>query len=299
MFGKKLGAPKPDKAIKELARRGPYKVDRGDLAIVGMSGFVFAPREGKRLPAVALAHDWRASSTRYRDLMFHLASWGIVVAVPDGETGVFASDVELATELRTAVTVLQTIPLGDGTVSVDPDRVGLAGHGFGAAAALRAASETVLHGRPPVDARALAAVFPAPTTSDLLPMAATVKVPSLVLAATGHVDSMTGNARAVADELAGDVVFRTVTGADNRGLLEKRGVKSLLGVSGADRDTHTAVRAQLTGFLLHTLGGDDRYADFADPKVTMGDSVSTPTEDIEPAELDHFSQLLGAKPPSK
>jgi dienelactone hydrolase len=297
--GKKKAAPPPDKLMTELARRGPHKVDRGDLGIVGMSGQIFAPRTGRKLPAVAFAHDWLAASSRYRDLAFHLASWGIVVAAPDSETGVFASDVELATDLRAAVTVLQSVQLGDGSVTVDPDRVAVAGHGFGAAAAIRAASDTVLLGRPPVRLRGLAAVFPSPTTSDLLPTASTVTASSLVLAAGGQLDSMTSNALAVADALGGDVVLRTIPGANNRGLVERRSLKSFIGVNGADKATHRPVRAQLAGYLLHTLTGDDRYAAFSDPEATTGDAIATPVADTEPAELDHISQLLGAKPPRK
>nr|WP_221247240.1 alpha/beta hydrolase [Gordonia humi] len=283
--------------MTELARRGPHKVDRGDLGIVGMSGQIFAPRDGRRLPAVAFAHDWLAGSPRYRDLVFHLASWGIVVAVPDGQTGVFASDVDLATDLRAAVTVLQSVQLGDGTVSVDPKQVGVAGHGFGAAAAVRAASKSTLLGRPPIELRALAAVFPSPTTADLLPAAATVSAPSLVLSAPGELDSMTGNALVLAAELGGDVVLRTVDDADDRGLLEKFGPKALLGINGADKATHKAVRAQLTGYLLHALTGDERYAAFADPESTMADAIATSVDDADPAALDHLSLLLGAKPP--
>ena len=299
MFGKKVVAPPPDKLMKELARRGPEKVDKGDLGIVGMSGQVFAPRTGRKLPGVAFGHDWLAGSPRYRDLAFHLASWGIVVAVPDGQNGVFASDVDLGTELRAAVTVLQSVRLGDGTISVDPDRVGIAGHGFGAAAAIRAASDRVLLGRPGVRVRSLATVFPAPTTSDLLPTAATVTVPSLVLAAGGHLDSMTSNALPVARELAGDVVLRTIASADNRGLIERPSLKSLLGRNGADQDTHSVVRAQLTGYFLHTLTGDERYAAFSDPAATMGDAIANVLGETETPELDHVSQLLGAKAPRR
>ncbi len=299
MAGKKKAAPPPDKLMTELARRGPHKVDRGDLGIVGMSGQIFVPRTGRKLPAVAFAHDWVAAGARYRDLAFHLASWGIVVAVPDGQTGVFASDIELATDLRAAVTVLQSVQLGDGSVTVDPDRIAVAGHGFGSAAAIRAASDTVLLGRPPIRPRALAAVFPSPTTSDLLPAASTVTAQALVLAAGGHLDSMTGNALPVAENLGGDVVFRTIAGADNRGLLERRSLKSFIGINGADKATHRPVRAQLAGYLLHTLTGDDTYAAFADPETSMGDAIATSVDDADRPELDHLSQLLGAKPPRK
>lgn len=299
MFGNnKVVAPPPDKLMKELARRGPNKVDRGDLGIVGMSGQIFAPRTGSDLPAVAFAHGWLVGSARYRDLLFHLASWGIVAAAPDGSRGPFPSDISLGTDLRAAATVAGSVQLGTGRVRVDPNRIGLAGHGFGAAAAVRAASDAVLLGRPPMNVKALATVFPAPTTADLPAAAATVRVPSLVLAGSGHLASMTGNALDLAENVAGDVVLRTLPGADAGDLVETPSVKALIGINGADRAVHKAVRAQLTGFFLHRLTGDEKYAAFSDPELTMGDALAVDLESADRPELDTVSQLLGAKPRS-
>ncbi|ALG84165.1 alpha/beta hydrolase [Gordonia phthalatica] len=299
MFGnKKVVAPPPDKLMTELARRGPNKVDRGDLGIVGMSGQLFAPRTGRDLPAIAFGHGWLVGSARYRDLLFHLASWGIVVAAPDGSRGLFPSDIELGTDLRAAATVVSSVRLGTGAITVDPARIGIAGHGFGAAAAVRAASDAILLGRPPIRVKALASVFPAPTTADLTAAASTVTVPSLVLAGSAHLSSMTGNALDVAENLAGDVAFRTLAGTDARDLIETPSVKSLIGVNGADRSVHKAVRAQLTGFFLHQLTGDEKYAAFSDPDVTMGDALAVDLPNEERPELDHVSQLLGSKPRS-
>lgn len=298
--GKKKVAPLPaDKAMKELARRGPHKVDRGDLGIVGMSGQIFAPRSGKDLPAVAFGHGWLVGSAQYRDLLFHLASWGIVVAAPDGSRGPFPSDIDLGTDLRAAATVVSSVQLGDGSVTVDPERIGLAGHGFGAAAAVRAASEEVLLGRPPVRVAALAAVFPAPTTADLPAATSTVTAPSLIVAGSSHVSSMTGNALDIAQNLSGDVVLRTVAGASDKDLIEVPSLKSLIGGNGADKAVHKLVRAQLTGFFLHQLTGDEQYAGFSDPEVTMGDALAVDLETVEPDELDHLSALLGSKPRSR
>ena len=61
-----------------LARRGPHRVLRGDLGFVGVRGQIFTPEKGTGLPLVAFAHAWMADSGRYRDLLFHLASHGIV-----------------------------------------------------------------------------------------------------------------------------------------------------------------------------------------------------------------------------
>ena len=38
---------------------------------------------------------------------------------------------------------------------------------------------------------------------------------------------------------------------------------------GADRSTQKAVRALLTGYLLHTLTGDKTYRDFAAPDIDL------------------------------
>lgn len=283
--------------MKQLARRGPHKVDRGDLGIVGLSGQVFAPRTGKDLPALAFGHAWLRGSSAYRDLMFHLASWGIVVAAPDSEQGPLASDIELGTDLRAALTVVQSVQLGTaGAITVNPERVGLAGHGFGAAAAVRAASVEALLGRPQIPVKALVTLFPAPTTSSLLPAAQTVTAPTLIVAGADEIDSMTGNALALAHGLGGDVVLRTMVDADARGILENPTLKSLIGFNGAERKIHAAVRAQVTGYALHQLTGDRTYAAFADPAASMADLAAVDPATQRPADVDHFSQLLGVAP---
>lgn len=286
----------PNKLMKELARRGPHKVQKGDLGIVGLPGQVFAPAEGKNLPAVAFGHGWMRGSSLYRDLMFHVASWGIVVAAPDSERGPLASDIELATDLRAALTVCTSVQLGTGTVSVDPDRIALAGHGFGAAAAVRAASGRLLLGRPQIPVRALVPLFPAPTTADLPDDAAGVGASSLIIAAADDVDSMTGNAVVLAQALGGDVVLRTLPGADANDILERPTLKSVIGFTGAERKIHAAVRAQLTGFLLATLTDDAAYADFADPEVSMDPTLAVEVATARRADADHVSQLLGIAP---
>lgn len=293
---KAVATTPPDKLMKQLARRGPHKVEKGDLGIVGLPGRVFAPTEGKGLPAVAFGHGWMRGSSFYRDLMFHLASWGIVVAAPDSERGPLASDIELATDLRASLTVCTSVQLGTGAVSVDPDRLGLVGHGFGAAAAVRAASGRLLLGRPQVPVRALVPLFPAPTTADLPVDAAGVSAASLIIAATDEVDSMTGNAVVLARALGGAVVLRTLPGAHAQDLLERPTLKSVIGFSGAERKIHAAVRAQLTGFLLATLTGDAAYADFRDSEVSMAPTVAVEVASTRRADADHFSQLLGIAP---
>lgn len=298
MFGKKKGPSQPPAALMtQLARRGRHRVLRGDLGFVGIPGQVFTPESGTRLPAVAFGHAWLADSARYRDLLFHLASWGLVVAVPDAQRGPFASDAALAADLRATLLAVANVPLGFDGLSVNRDRLGLVGHGFGASAAVLAASSETLLGQRPPKVRSVAAVFPAPTTSILLPAAASVTVPSTVIAAGNDVDTYTANALPLARALGGDVTLRTIPGGSDRGLLEKRGLAALVGFNGADRKTHSQVRALLTGFLLNTLADDPEYQAFADPEAILGDVANLDPAEPESDERDRFSKLVGAKAP--
>ncbi|MBD0020441.1 alpha/beta hydrolase [Gordonia pseudamarae] len=308
MFGK---AKKPSESPKELmarlAIRGPYRVLRGDLGIVGMPGQVFAPssqtwlpartRDSDRWPAIAFGHSWLADSGRYRDLLYHLASWGIVVAAPDAERGVLASDTALAAALRSALDVVSHVPLGFGAVKVDAERVGYAGDGLGASAAVLAASTAILHGQAPRPVRSVAAVFPAPTTATLLPAAETVTAQGLVIGGS-ILDGVHANPLPLAAAYGGDVVLRTLAGGASAALVEKFGPGRLLGFNGADRKVHSQVRALLAGYLLHSLTGDLEYQAFSDPEVVLG-AFTTLDLDDTPDLLDPISTLLGATPPKK
>lgn len=287
------------KLIKGLARRGPHEVLSGGLEIVGVNGRVYAPAAGDGLPAIAFGHGWMADIARYRDLLYHLASWGIVVAAPNGQKGLLPSDTGLAAQLRSTLSVISHAPLGDGSVTVDPTRVGYAGHGFGASAAVLAASSDVVHGQPPIEVAGVAAVFPAPTTATLLPAAASVTAAGLILAAGRELDTFDANARPLARAYGGDVVLRTLPSATSKGLLERRSLKSFIGVNGADKTTHSQVRALLTGFLLYTVGGDETYAGFADAQAVIGKIAVNDPEQVPEDELDPISRLLGVKPRGK
>lgn len=301
MFGKKKRGPSqaPDALCKQLSRRGPHRVLRGDLGFVGIPGQVFTPESGTRLPAVAFGHAWLADSGRYRDLFFHLASWGIVVAAPDAQRMPLASDVALAADLRATLLAVANVPLGFAGLTVSRDRLGLAGHGFGAAAAVLAAGDETLLGQRPPQIRALAAVFPAPTTATLLPAAHSVEVPATVIGAADDLDSFDANALPLARALGGDVTLRTIDGADGRRLLQKRSLKSLIGINGADRHVHAQVRAVLTGFFLHTLTGDVEYEAFADPHAVLGKLGNVDPGEPDTDLRDHVSKLLGAAQPKR
>jgi dienelactone hydrolase len=302
VFGnKKKPAPPPaDELMTILARRGPHTVLRGDLGFIGVPGQLFTPETGSGLPVVAFAHAWMADLGRYRDLFFHLASHGLVVAAPDIERGPAPSDAVLAAGLRTALSALPAVRLGLGeSITVDPRRGGLAGHGFGAGAAVLAAGPAVLGATEPVSVGAVAAVFPAPSTDAAFTTATAVSAPAMVIAADRALDTVDANPLPLARELGGPVTLRAVPGATDRGLLQRHTLASLIGINGADRATHSAVRALLTGFFLATVGLDDRYGAFTDEDAVLGSVLN-----IDPAEPDeddrtHVEKLLGGPPAAK
>ncbi|MBO0841167.1 MAG: alpha/beta hydrolase, partial [Sciscionella sp.] len=131
-------------SAKELLGRlslpGPHDVLRGDLALVGLPGVVCTPRHGLGLPAVAFGHGYLQPAQRYHWLLWHLASWGIVAAAPDTQRGPLPSHRLYAADLRTTLEICTKVRLGDGEISVDPARLGVAGHGMGGSAAVLAAS---------------------------------------------------------------------------------------------------------------------------------------------------------------
>lgn len=244
-----------------LTRRGPHKTLRGDLGFAGLRGVVHTPAAGFRLPGVAFGHDWLTGAEHYTATCEHLASWGIVVAVPDTERGLAPSVLNLAADLGTALEVIRNVRLGSGEISVDPDLLAVAGHGFGGAAAVFAAA-----GRPAL--KAAAAIFPAVTKPSAQTAAAGCTVSGLVLATPDDATSLRTDALEVAAAWSG-AVLHVVDKAKAGGLAEKRRLTRLVGLPGSSNRTQKAVRALLTGFLLFHLTGDKKYRDFADPAARL------------------------------
>jgi dienelactone hydrolase len=267
------------KLFAALTRRGPHRVLRGDLAFAGLPGIVYTPESGLNLAGVAFGHDWLTVADRYEGTLEHLASWGIVAAAPNTETGVAPSVLNLAFDLGTTLDIVAGVRLGPGKISVHPTKLGVVGHGFGGSAAVFAAAGM------PVKPKAVAAVFPTVTKPRTEEPAASLSVPGLVLSGPG--DPMTLRSNAV--ELARvwrNATFRTVDNAKPGGLIEGRRLARVVGLPGADRSTQKVVRALLTGYLLHTLTGDKAYADFADaeidlPKAPVVDPFSDDPVDLE------------------
>ena len=128
--------------VSNLSKRGPHRVLVGDLSYVGLPGVVYTPAKGKGVPGIAFGHDWRAPVEDYHATLRHLASWGIAVAAPNTETGFVPDHRGLANDLESALQILGGVRLGEGEVTVSPAKLGLAGHGMGAGAAVLAATSS-------------------------------------------------------------------------------------------------------------------------------------------------------------
>lgn len=266
------------KLFNALTRRGPYRVLRGDLAFAGLPGVVYTPESGMNLPGVAFAHDWLAGADRYTGTLEHLASWGIVAAAPDTETGMAPSALNLAVDLGSTLDIIAGVRLGPGQISVHPTKLGLVGHGFGGSAAVFAAAGM------PDRIKAVAALFPTVTKPPAEAPAAELRVPGLVLTAPGDPTTLRSNAVELS-RVWQDATLRAVSNAKAGGLIEGRRLSRIVGLPGADRATQKTVRALLTGYLLNVLAGDKAYRDFADPEAVLP-HTETPDPDEDPVQLE-------------
>ncbi|RJO72154.1 alpha/beta hydrolase [Nocardia panacis] len=248
--------------LSTLTSRGPHRVLRGNLGIAGQPGVVFTPESGSDLPAVAFGHGWLTGAANYRGLLEHLASWGIVTAAPDTERGPIPSHLNLATDLLTTLDICTGVRLGDGTISIHPHRLALAGHGMGAGAAVIAAAQ-----RPTV--AAVAALYPSPTAPSAENIGPEITAPALILAGATDLEATNSNALPLAAGWAGESVLRTIDGASHNGIIEGRRALAALGAGRYEARTARTTRGVLTGYLLHKLLGDKTYAPFADAEAVI------------------------------
>ena len=266
------------KLFASLTRRGPHRVLRGDLAFAGLAGVVYTPESGKNLPGVAFGHDWLAGADRYEGTLEHLASWGIVAAAPNTETGIAPSVLNLAFDLGTTLDIIAGVRLGTGKISVHPTKLGVVGHGFGGSAAVFTAAGLA------DKVKAAAALFPSVSQPPAEEPAAGLRVPGLILAAPDHTSSIKSNVTAL-NVAWKSATLRTVAKAEAGGLVEGIRLTRVVGLPGADRRTQKTTRALLTGFLLHTLAGDKAYKEFSDPEATLPRTVA-PDPDAPPVSLE-------------
>jgi dienelactone hydrolase len=253
---------KTKKLFASLTRRGPHRVLRGDLAFAGLSGSVFTPEKGLNLPAIAFGHDWLAAADRYHGLLEHLASWGIVAAAPNTERSVAPSVLNMAFDLGATLDIVSGVRLGTGKISVHPRKLGVVGHGFGGSAAVFTAAGM------PDRMRAVVALFPSVTSPPTIEPARNLRVPGLILADPGDPMSLRSNATELA-RVWPDSTLRAAKNVKAGGLIEGRRIARVVGLPGADKETHEIVRALLTGYLLNQLNGDKTYLEFSDPKVAL------------------------------
>jgi dienelactone hydrolase len=239
--------------VEELSHRGPHRVLRGDLALVGLPGVVYTPTAGLGLPAVAFGHGWLQPPTRYRGLLRHLASWGIVVAAPSTQLGPLASHRLFAADLRTALDVCVGVRLGDGSISVDPAKLGLAGHSVGGGCAVLAAADDSR-------IRAVATMAATQTRPFSTDAAGRCAMPGLhVAAGRDLVAPIGGNAGLIAGNWAGQARLRTVTKATHLGFTEGRHWSNMLLPGKSDATAQRVTRILLTAFFLVHLTGDTKY----------------------------------------
>nr|WP_085995623.1 dienelactone hydrolase family protein [Nocardia transvalensis] len=255
---------------------------RGNLGIAGQPGVVFTPEKGLNLPAVVFGHGWLAGVGNYRKLLEHLASWGFVAAGPDTERGPIPSHLNLATDLVTTLDICTGVRLGNGAVSVHPDKLALAGHGMGAGAAVIAAAQ-----RP---VAAVAALYPAPTAPSAESLAPDIESPALILAGD-DIDSVGSNAIPLAAAWGGPMILRAVDKATHNGIVEGRRALAALGAAKYETKTDRTTRGLLVGYLTYQLLGDKTYKPFADPEAALPHTRVVDPEAVDEEEPEKPSKL--------
>ena len=228
---------------------------------------VYTPESGMNLAAVAFGHDWLAGADRYHGTLEHLASWGIVAAAPNTELGIAPSVLNLAFDLGTTLDIVSGVRLGPGKISVHPTKLGVVGHGFGGSAAVFTAAGLG------DKLKTAVALFPTVTAPPAEEPARGLRVPGLIVSAPGDPLSIKSNATELAAAWRG-ATLRTLAKAEPGGLVEGFRLTRVVGLPGADRRTQKAVRALVTGYLLHVLTGDKTYRDFGDPEAALPHTVA-------------------------
>ncbi|MDO4686201.1 MAG: dienelactone hydrolase family protein [Corynebacterium sp.] len=248
------------KQLPKLSKRGPNRVLVGDLEFAGLPGKIYAPAEGGGLPALAFGHEWITDISRYHNTLKHLASWGFVVAAPNTEQGLSPNHRGLATDLESAIQIAAGVKLGNGKITVSPGKLGFVGHGMGGSCAVLAAA-----GRS--NTRAVVAIYPAVTSPSAESAAKNVEAPGLILDAGKESVFRSGNPLALARSWKGPVAYRKVTRASSNGFSESIMLKTIMGLGWPEFSAQETARGLMTGFLLHRVAGDKKYAAFSAPEV--------------------------------
>ena len=239
--------------LTELSRPGPAGVKRGDLAVTGTPGIIFAPRSGHQLPVLAFGHGWLQPPSRYIELFRHLASWGIVVVAPATHRGPFASHRLFAADLIAALEVCSTVHLGDGELDIAADRAAVGGHSLGGGCAVLAAASNSR-------VRAVITLAATETSPSAIAAAQHCTMPSLHLAAVDdEVAPVSDNAEPIAHAWAGPSQLRMLDRTDHLGFTDGRHWSELFLHGKGNSKTQQITKALLTAFLLRTLCNNYRY----------------------------------------
>lgn len=226
-----------------------------------MPGVVFTPDSGLGLPAVAFGPGWLQPTSRYEELLRHLASWGVVAAAPATQRGAVPSHRQFAADLRTALDLCIRVRLGEGQLSIDADRLGMVGHGMGGGAAVLAAVD---------DERCQAVVTLAlaqtlPSAAQAAPRAT---MPGMhLVGGRDRVAPAIGHAEPVAKAWAGPVQLRTLPKASHLGFLLGRHWSDLLIDGRPEHGTRRLGRALVTAFLLRHLTGATEHDELLNTDV--------------------------------
>ncbi|WP_308252458.1 dienelactone hydrolase family protein [Pseudonocardia sp. KRD291] len=261
-------------ALGVLSRPGPHEVRIGDLGLVGLPGTIYTPVEGLGLPAVVLGHDWLQPTSRYVELLRHLATWGFVAAAPNTQRGPLPSTTRFSTDLLTTLDVVCGVRLGDGRISVDARHTALMGHGIGAGAAMLAAARRERLG-------AVVTLAPSKIAPSNIDAAKVITAPTLHLAAeTDSWAPAAGHAEPIAAaglEAGRPVQLRTLDDAGHLGFCAGRHWSSILFQNKAQPKTRKITRALVTAFLMQHLLDESRAS-----VLTQGDVPGAPLVDPTP-----------------
>ena len=262
------------KHLANLSKRGPHRVLVGDLDYAGLPGKIYAPAEGSSLPAVAFGHDWRVPLKHYRQTLRHLASWGIVAVAPETETGLWPDHRAFASDLETSLQIAAGVKLGQGNITVSPNKLAVIGHGMGGGTAVLAALENE-------KVRCVGALYPAQTSPSSQEAAKYIDKPGLIIGPEKSDIFSAGNPPELAKNWKGEVCYRAVDNGKQATFTEDTLRKLFLGIGVGKASAVETARGLTTGFLLHQLNGDKKYADFSAPEAAGKGFVSATGEELD------------------
>lgn len=244
-------------AMKALRRPGPYRVTRGDLAGAGVAGQIFVPVGVTGAPLLVFGHDWLTSSKKYVGLAQHVASWGVVVALPSGHAGVLPNGREFAADLVAAAAGVVSATLGSGVTTVDAGRVVLAGHGVGASCAVLAAASGQVKGLVGVAALFPASMTPAAESEEVV---SAVRVPGLIVSTPVGLAPGATVAQRMGARWRPELMWLQMGQVSHRVAAETGVLDFVLGLGGLSTRRRTDVWAAVTGWVLAVAAKDRRFA---------------------------------------